>query len=353
MSAIHRALQARQYQSLCLALLLLALLLATATSSLSIGAMPISWQASLLGSVDALLGTHWAALAEHERMIVNHVRLPRLALALLVGAILAQCGAVMQGLFRNPLADPGIVGVSSGAATGAVLAIACLPAAWEWWSLPASAFVGGFAVTMLVYALAQRSEGTSLILLLLAGVAISAFAGALMGFISYFSDDQKLRALSLWQMGSLTLASNTSLLLCGAVLILITLCFRWRAQALDALLLGESEARHLGLALERIKLQLIALTALGVGVAVAFTGMIGFIGLVVPHLVRLIIGPAHVRLLPLSALCGAVLLAGADLLARTLAQPAELPVGVITALIGAPFFLVLLLHQRKRGFSHA
>lgn len=253
----------------------------------------------------------------------------------------------MQGLFRNPLADPGIIGVSSGAAVGAIVAIVWLADSLGTWSIPMSAFVGGLVTTLLVYGLAQSKNGTSVLILLLAGIAISAFAGSAIGFISYFTDDQKLRALSLWQMGSLTGASVTNLAIALCTLLALSIAFQRQAGALDALLIGEPEARHLGIAVEKLKLQLILLTAIGVGVAVSCAGIIGFVGLVVPHLVRLTTGPSHHSLLPLCALCGAVLMLIADLLARTVVQPAELPVGLVTALLGAPFFLVLLIQQRK------
>ena len=273
--------------------------------------------------------------------------MPRLLLAVFVGAILAQCGAVVQGLFRNPLADPGIIGVSSGAAVGAIVAIVVFPAVWGSWTIPTMAFVGGLLTTLLVYGLAQSKSGTSVLILLLAGVAISAFAGAAIGFLSYFADDASLRELNVWQMGSLTGANDANLWLAFTTMVLLMIAFQRRAQALNALLLGEPEARHLGIDVEQLKLQMIILTAVGVGVAVSCSGIIGFVGLVVPHLVRLATGPNHHFLLPLSALLGAVLLMCSDLLARLVVQPAELPVGLVTVLLGAPFFLILLIQQRK------
>ena len=178
-------------------------------------------------------------------------------------------------------------------------------------------------------------------------MAISAFAGAAIGFLSYFADDASLRELNVWQMGSLTGASDANLWLAFVTMVLLMAAFQQHAQALNALLLGESEARHLGINVEQLKLKMIILTAIGVGIAVSCSGIIGFIGLVVPHLVRLATGPNHHFLLPLSALLGAVLLMFSDLLARLIVQPAELPVGLVTVLLGAPFFLVLLIQQRK------
>ncbi len=326
---------------------LMMMLFSSALLSLVSGAMPLPAMESLLSVVDHFSGSSLSVLQSYQQAVVIELRLPRILLAVMVGAMLAQCGAVMQGLFRNPLADPGIIGVSSGAAVGAVIAIVFLPTALAGWTVPVAAFVSGLAVTLLIYGLAQTRNGTSVVVLLLAGVAISALAGAFIGFVSYFADDQDLRAVSLWQMGSLAGSDSTSIWLATVTMLLLAVAFQRRANALNALLLGESEARHLGIQVERLKLELIVLTAIGVGIAVACAGIIGFVGLVVPHIVRMVTGPNHKTLLPLTALCGAVLLVAADLLARLLVQPAELPVGLVTALMGAPFFLFMLIRQRR------
>lgn len=327
---------------------LLLLLLLAALSSVMLGAMPLPALDSLLAIIDAATGSAFSSLQGYQQAVVMELRLPRMLLALAVGAILAQCGAVMQGLFRNPLADPGIIGVSSGAAVGAVIAIVWLPASISAWSVPVAAFVAGLGATLLVYGLSQTRSGTSVLVLLLAGVALSAFAGAAIGFVSYFASDENLRALSLWQMGSLAGSDTHKILLASATFLLLAVAFQKRAGALNALLLGEADARHLGINVERLKLELIILTAIGVGVAVACSGIIGFIGLVVPHIVRMATGPSHTSLLPLAALCGALLLLIADLFSRLAVQPAELPVGLVTALMGAPFFLFMLIQQRRR-----
>lgn len=326
------------------------LLLIAATTSLVTGPMNLPSSEGLLTLVDSLIGSQFNSLESFEQVVILELRLPRLLLAISVGAILAQCGAVMQGLFRNPLADPGIVGVSSGAAVGAVMAICILPAALSTLSVPVFAFIGGLLTTLFVYHLARSEQGTSVLMLLLAGVAISAFSGALIGFISYFADDEKLRALSLWQMGSLAGANSNYIVLSFITMIGLACFFQSQTSALNALLLGEAEARHLGIDVESLKLKLIVLVAIGVGVAVACAGIIGFVGLIVPHLVRMILGPNHASLLPVCALCGALLLLVSDLFARTMVEPAELPVGLITALLGAPFFLALLRQQRKAVF---
>ncbi|OUS50962.1 iron ABC transporter permease [Shewanella sp. SACH] len=315
---------------------------------LSVSTGPVS--ISLVDALSAVL--NWATqqnignIAPHEQLVVNTVRLPRTLLALAVGATLAQCGAVMQGLFRNPLADPGIIGVSSGAALGAAICIVLLPNANPF-MIPISAFVSGLITTLVVYRLASSPTGTSVVLLLLSGVAIAALTGAGIGMLTYLANDMALRDLTLWQMGSIAGAQWMYVSLCLVTLALLSWRFRQDAAALNALLLGESEARHLGIDVDRLKLRLILLCALGVGVSVAATGIIGFIGLVVPHLVRMMLGPDHRQLLPISALLGAALLALADIGARAFLPPAELPVGLVTALIGAPFFIFLLLQQRS------
>ncbi|RQM70680.1 iron ABC transporter permease [Aeromonas enteropelogenes] len=326
---------------------LLALLL---LGSLATGPMALT----MSESIKALLVGQESGIAAHKLLIVQEIRLPRTLLCIAVGGILGLCGAVMQGLFRNPLADPGIIGVSGGAALGAALAIVLLtPLSQQWQTtlgiglLPLLAFLGGALTTTLVYLLGTREGGTSVTVMLLAGVAITALSGAVIGLLTYLADDQMLRDLSLWQMGTLAAGKPADVALALLTLATLTWLFLRDADPLNALLLGEGEARHLGVDVQALKRRLILLTAAGVGVAVAVSGMIGFVGLVVPHLVRLMAGPNHVRLLPLSALLGAALLLGADMLARTLLAPAELPVGIITALLGAPFFIWLLIKGRR------
>ncbi|MGA6105152.1 iron chelate uptake ABC transporter family permease subunit [Pseudomonas solani] len=322
------------------------------------------WLSLALGPVSLPLGdTLRAALRlagmplapeglEQAELILGQIRLPRTLLGLAVGAVLALSGVAMQGLFRNPLADPGLVGVSSGAALGAAVAIvggAAIGGLSENiapYLLSACAFAGGLGVTALVYRLGRRDGQTSVVTMLLAGIALNALAFACIGLFTYLADDATLRTLTFWNLGSLNGASYARLwpllLITGAV----ALWLPRRAKALNALLLGESEARHLGFEVEKLKLELVLCTALGVGAAVAAAGLIGFIGLVVPHLVRLVAGPDHRVLLPASALAGASLLLFADLAARLVLAPAEMPIGIVTALIGAPFFLYLLLRGR-------
>jgi iron complex transport system permease protein len=332
-----------------LAWVLSILLLSVCALSMASGALSVPLGESLLSVADRVWGSSRSALAPHEQAVIWELRLPRTLLAVLVGAMLAQCGAVMQGLFRNPLADPGIIGVSSGAAVGAVLAIYFSPVSASWWTVPLASFATGLGCSLFIYRLARASLGTSVLVLLLAGIAVSALAGSLIGLVSYIADDSRLRDLTLWQMGSLAAADSTRVWLALVAAVALAWRFQRRAAALDALLLGESEARHLGIEVEGLKRELILLVAVGVGLSVACAGVIGFVGLVVPHMVRSLNGPGHYQLLPLAALGGALLLLLADVASRLVVQPAELPVGLLTALLGAPFFIVLLLQQKERG----
>ncbi|WP_339516145.1 FecCD family ABC transporter permease [Pseudomonas sp. RL_15y_Pfl2_60] len=320
--------------------------------SLSLALGPVSL--SLADTAKALLKLLGLPVegAEQAQLIIEQIRMPRSLLGAAVGCVLALCGVAMQGLFRNPLADPGLVGVSSGAALGAAVAIVGsamfggIPAAISPYLLSLFAFAGGMLVTAMVYRLGRRDGVTHVGTMLLAGIALTALAGAAIGLFTYLADDATLRTLTFWNLGSLNGASYPRLWPLLIVTIGVGLWLPRRASALNALLLGESEARHLGIDVERVKRELVLCTALGVGAAVAAAGMIGFIGLVVPHLVRLLAGPDHRLLLPASALAGASLLLFADLLARLVLAPAELPIGIVTALIGAPFFLYLLLRGR-------
>lgn len=289
---------------------------------------------------------------QQAELIVGQIRLPRTLLGLAVGAVLALSGVAMQGLFRNPLADPGLVGVSSGAALGAAVAIVAgaslggLPEPFQPYLLSICAFAGGLGVTAIVYRLGRRDGHTSVSTMLLAGVAMTALAGSIIGLFTYLADDASLRTLTFWNLGTLNGASYARLWPLLLVCVAVILWLPRRAKALNALLLGESEARHLGIEVERLKRELILCIALGVGAAVAAAGLIGFIGLIVPHLVRLLTGPDHRIVLPASALAGASLLLFADILARLVMAPAELPIGIVTVFIGAPFFLFLLVRGR-------
>ncbi|WP_333003753.1 iron ABC transporter permease [Vibrio coralliilyticus] len=322
----------------------------TALTSVTVGPMNISF----MDSVYSLI-IRSNDLAPHINMVIHEIRFPRTVLCMLVGAILAICGTVMQGLFRNPLAEPGIIGVSAGASLGAAFAIVMFakfsidyPQLMNFAAVPLFAFFGGALTTVMVYKLGTSKMGTSVTIMLLAGVAISALSGAGIGFMSFVANDQMLRDLSLWQMGSLAGANWTSITLCAVTLLILMVIFIRKAMPLNALLLGEAEANHLGIPVQKLKRQLILLTAIGVGVTVSVSGMIGFIGLVIPHLGRMLSGPDHRTLLPISALMGALLLTFADMFSRVAFAPAELPVGIVTAIIGAPFFIYLLFKQKGK-----
>ena len=336
----------RRFSARSLITTLTILLPVVALVSLIVGTVNIS----VLDALNAMLGK---VPNPQIDTILFDIRLPRILMAIFVGAVLATTGAVMQGLFRNPLADPSLIGVSSGASVGASLMIVAAGGVIQSGALvglslvAVGAFVGGFAATLLVYRLATSGIGTSVTTMLLAGIAIAALAGALNSLLSYFSDNDMLRQISLWQMGNLSGASWLKVGIMGAVALLLMILFPRESRALNALLLGESEARHLGIDVQRVKRRLILLTALGVGISVALAGLVGFVGLIMPHMVRLAIGPDHRWLIPASALAGATLLVVADSLARVVVIPAELPTGILTALLGAPFFVALLLQQRK------
>ena len=328
--------------------LLLMLLIASVSLSLSLGSITVP-VAELVDVIFGRLGGE--AITGTADMVVWQIRLPRVCLAVLVGACLAVSGAMVQGLFRNPLADPSLIGVSGGAAVGAAIAIV-LGGTWGWfspsWNLPLFAFIGGALVTALVYRLGVGPLGTSVATMLLAGLAINAMTSACISYLATTAEDVRLRNLVYWLMGSFNVASweKVSWVAPFALLSLVMIPLLWKG--LNALLLGESEARHLGIQVERLRLRVIVLAALAVGVSVASVGVIGFVGLVVPHIVRLVLGPDHRWLLPGSALLGAALLSLADLAARLVVEPQELPVGVLTAALGAPFFLFLVV-QRRRG----
>lgn len=282
------------------------------------------------------------------------IRLPRVLLGLLAGGGLAVSGALMQGLFRNPLAEPTLIGVSGGAALAAVTVIvlgesfaAYLLASYRLLALPLAAFAGGLGTTFLVHKLGRQAGRGDTATILLAGVGVNALAFAGIGALSFLATDAQLRSISFWNLGSLSGATWSNLAVVAPLAGLPLLLAGRLARRLNALLLGEAEAAHLGVNSERLKTQIVALAALMVGVCVAFTGVIGFVGLVVPHLLRLLLGADHRRLLPASAWLGASLLIAADWLSRTLFAPAELPLGVVTALLGAPFFLWLLLRGAR------
>jgi len=293
----------------------------------------------------------WSGSDEALRQIWLTIRLPRVLLALVIGGSLALAGCVMQGLFRNPLADPGLLGISSGAACAVALWVVLpvtLPALLMLYAPMLAAFLGALAATVVIFLLSQQRE-SSLSRLLLVGIAINALCGATVGVLAWVSNDAQLRQLSLWGMGSLGQA-QWSTLLAVASLMIPTVVTIWRlASALNLLQLGEEEAHYLGLDVRLVQRILLLCSALLVAAAVAVSGMIGFIGLVVPHLMRMWLGSDHRAVIPGSVLAGAFLLLMADTAARTLVAPAEMPVGLLTSILGAPWFLWLIF---RRGGQH-
>ncbi|MCO6509623.1 MAG: iron ABC transporter permease [Aridibacter famidurans] len=333
--------------------ILAAVLAAVVILAVGVGAVQISVpQIIAIIASKAGITLPFAYEAQQESVLMA-IRLPRVLLGLFVGAGLAVSGALLQGLFRNPLADPGLLGVSSGAAFFAVLAIVLGDsvssgafAGYSHFGLPFAAFAGGSLTIACVYLIAKRHGSLDTATILLAGIAINALASAGIGLLIFAADDAQLRTITFWNLGSLAGATWQSLLVVVPLMVLPLLFLRNIGRQLNALMLGDAEAEHLGIDTERLKRRMILVVGLVVGAGVSITGMIGFVGLVAPHLVRLTLGADHRTLLPASAILGAVLIIGADLVGRTAVAPAELPIGVITAAVGAPFFLWMLLRKR-------
>jgi iron complex transport system permease protein len=329
---------------------LLAALVVTCIVSITSGQYSLS-PTDLIGVLMRGIGidTDWAPTEATDYGVIYNLRLPRLVLGLLVGAALAVSGVLMQAIFGNPLADAGVVGVSSGAALGAAASITLGLASFGMWTTPAFAFLGGLIAVLAVYFISRSGGRTEVVTLLLTGIAINAIAGAGMAFLTFLGTTSTREQIVFWQLGSLNgaLWSNVALVAplvaIGVVVALIV------SPQLDLFALGERTARHLGVNVELLRMVVIVTVAILVCAAVAFAGIIGFAGLVVPHLMRMLIGPAHLPLMIASALGGALLIAVADLVARTAVPLADLPIGMITSLVGGPFFLWLLVRTRRRS----
>lgn len=325
-------------------------LLIAAYASITIGAAHIK-TFHVIGTWFGLVDV--SDVSRRDIVVLQDIRLPRMFMGMLVGAALAVGGALMQGLFRNPLADPGLVGVSAGAGFGAVLAIvaaASMPPAVRafsgYYTVAFSAFVFSWIATYLLYQIATRNGKTSVATMLLAGIAMAALTEASTGLFVFSADDQQLRDLTFWRLGSLAGATWTKLYVVAPIVLVALTSIFYLARGLNGLALGETAAQHMGLEVQNIKRLSILVVAIIVGTAVAATGSIGFVGIVVPHLLRLLIGPDNRYLLPASILLGAILLLIADIFSRIIVAPAELPIGIVTAIIGAPFFLWILLKRR-------
>ena len=298
----------------------------------------------LFGKVGIDLGIDYTT---REEAVVWVIRVPRMLMAAAVGAGLGISGAALQGLFRNPLADPGLIGVSSGAAFAIAVSIVIGISAWGLFALPLAAFIGGLTLTFLIYGFARRGGRAQMATMLLVGIAVNALLGAAISFIISFSDDEELRDIVFWLLGSLAGSLWEYVYSAGPLILFAIAVLVRQAGALNLLSLGDAEARHLGVPVQRTQLLIVTAAAMATGAGVAVAGVVGFIGLIAPHIVRLAVGPDHKRLMPASAMAGAILVLGADLAARTIAAPAELPLGVLTAMIGTPVFLFLIDRSRR------
>jgi iron complex transport system permease protein len=290
-----------------------------------------------------------------ERFVLMDLRLPRIVMAVLIGSALAVSGTCLQGMFRNPLATPDLLGITAGASLFAAVTIVLgsyikphIPVALHYSLLSIMAFVGALATMIMVYRISTVGGRTNIVMMLLSGVAITAIGFAIMGILIYFAKDDELRDLTFWNMGSLAGATWVK---CGILAVVIALAYSMlinKGKALNAMMLGEQDAQHLGIPVERIKKQIVVLTALMVGTSVAFAGTITFMGLIVPYILRLVFKSNYHIILPLSAVWGAILLLSADTISRTVAAPGELPIGILTAIMGAPIFMIILIKNRKQ-----
>ncbi|WP_420387965.1 FecCD family ABC transporter permease [Roseivirga sp.] len=334
----------------------MALLLCTSfLISLTIGAVDISLK-DVMHIFLNQLGLGSTEVAVTKSLVLTDFRLPRLLFTVLIGAALGVSGAALQGLFRNPLVEPGIIGVSSGAALGAIFIILGLeaflgdiPANLEQWLMPPFAFFGGAIATYITLKLGNYKGQVRITILILAGVAITSMASAIIGLAIFYSDEQQLRTFTFWTLGDLSGATWTKIYVITLPILgtIAGLCHY--ARSLNALALGESEAYHSGVNVERVKKRVVLLSAVAVGTAVAFAGVIGFLGLVIPHIIRMTISSDHRIVIPGSAIGGALLLILADIVARTAVAPAELPIGIITASVGTPFFIYLLTVAKRKN----
>ena len=289
-----------------------------------------------------------------DRFVLMDLRLPRIVMAILIGSALAVSGTCLQGMFRNPLATPDLIGITAGASLFAAVAIVLgvyikpyIPEVFHFSFLSLMAFVGAFLTMILVYRISTQNGRTNVVMMLLTGVAITSLGFAVMGLLIYFSKEEQLRDLTFWNLGSLAGATWTKN---GILAVIIAVAYFFlinKGKALNAMMLGEHDAQHLGIPVEHIKKQIILLTALMVGTCVAFAGTIGFVGLIVPYILRLVFKSNYHLILPMSSIFGSILLLVADTISRTIAPPSEIPIGVLTAFMGAPIFITILIRNRN------
>lgn len=323
-------------------------LVAACLAGVSLGSFDLSL-GEVIGAFGDRIGLAIGTLPDElGRSVLWDIRVPRVLLGVCVGAALGTAGALMQGAFANPLAEPAVVGVSSGAALGAVLSIVVGFHAFGTWSVSTAAFAGGLVTVLAVYATARSGGRTEIVTLVLTGVALNAMTGAVIGLLQYFSTDAELRSITFWMLGSLAQATWVKVAAVAPLAIGGTLLAWTQARQLDLLALGERPAEHLGVDVERVRVVTMVIVAVLTASAVAVSGIITFVGLVIPHLVRMIVGPGHRTLLPASALAGALIVVVGDLAARTAVAPAEIPLGVLTALVGSPVFFALLRRTRAQ-----
>lgn len=295
-----------------------------------------------------------SAVSQTDQYVFLNIRFSRIIMAILIGSALAVSGACLQGMFKNPLATPDLIGITAGASLFAAVAIVLgvyikpyIPEAMHFSFLSIAAFIGSFITMSLVYKISTSNGKTNVIMMLLSGVAITALGFAVMGLLIYISKEEQLRDLTFWNLGSLGGASWTKN---GILLLVILIAYYFligKGKTLNAMMLGERDAMHLGIPVEKTKKQIVLFTALLVGTSVAFSGTIGFVGLIIPYILRLIFKSNYYIILPLSAVLGSILLLGADTISRTIVAPSEIPIGILTAFMGAPIFIAILLKQKK------
>jgi len=306
--------------------------------------------------IDLLSGiiTNDGSVSDQDRYVMMGLRLPRIVMAILIGSALAVSGTCLQGMFKNPLASPDLIGITAGASLFAALTIVLgssikplIPEYLHFSLLSIMAFVGALITMMLVYTMSTSNGKTNVIVMLLSGVAITSLGFAVTGFLIYLSKDEQLRDLTFWNLGSLGGATWLKNSILAGVIGISYLFLINKGKALNAMMLGETDAQHLGIPVEKIKKQIVVFTALMVGTSVAFAGTIGFVGLIVPYILRLVFKSNYHIILPMAAVFGSTLLLTADTVSRTLVPPSEIPIGILTAFMGAPIFIAILIRSRK------
>lgn len=333
------------------------ILIVASLLSLCLGAVQIS-VSELMAIIGHQLGfTDGATFQPQQEAVFINIRLPRVLLGILVGSALSISGAVIQGLFRNPLAEPGLIGISSGAMLFTALLIVVetpllllIKTYMGYYALAFAAFVGACLTTWMVYRLSMRNGKADITTLLLSGIAINALSGAFTGLLIFLANDEQLRNITFWSLGSLGGANWKTVTTMLPFTIIPVAILPFFAKSINGLALGEAQAMHMGINVSTLKKIIILLATLGVGASVAVTGLIGFVGLVVPHIIRMSLSSDHRLVIPASALLGAIVLLLSDLIARTIASPAELPIGILTAMIGTPIFIYIIVHERKKRF---